>query len=203
MTARQKIAAALSGGGALTAYELSIEAGVPRQAVGAQLKKLLAADLVAVEVQGRHRYFRLAEDQAAAGRRPRRVRTGPKDPVLRKARSCYGHLAGDLGVALYDGLARHGRIRVVGDKLDLTEPGREFFRGIGIDLDGIEGARRPTCRRCLDWSVRRSHLAGGLGLALLAQFCELGWARRPAGSRLVQFSTAGERAFRSRFGLDA
>jgi DNA-binding transcriptional ArsR family regulator len=207
--ARAEMLTALMAGQALTATELAHVADVTKQTVSAHLAKLLEAKLVAVEAQGRHRYFRLADRDVAqlleslmgvafrAG--AVRLRSSPREPALRKARVCYDHLAGELGVLVYDSLEKR-RIVHRGDAgLELTAAGRRFFAGAGIDIDALSRQRRPLCRPCLDWSMRRHHLAGSVGAALLERCLALGWARRLKASRVVEFSAAGERALRSRY----
>lgn len=200
--ARANMLTTLMAGGALTASELAAEAGITVQTASSHLKKLEAADLLMQRKQGRHRYFALADDDVgalletmmglAARRGLTRTRSGPKDPALRKARVCYNHLAGELGVALYDGLLRSGALNEHEGEPELSAYGRSRMSGFGLDLAALESQRRPLCRSCLDWSARRTHLAGSLGQALLAQFEALGWARRVAGSRVVGFSRDGE-----------
>jgi DNA-binding transcriptional ArsR family regulator len=207
--ARAEILTALTAGQALTATELAGVAGVTKQTVSAHLAKLLDARLVAVESQGRHRYFRLDNQDVAQlleslmGVAYRtgavRLRASPRDPALRKARVCYDHLAGELGVLVFDGLEQRRFLRTGGDGLQLTGNGQRFFAGIGIDVEALVSRRRPLCRACLDWSVRRHHLAGALGAALLDRCFERGWARRAKDSRVVNFSPSGEQALRERF----
>jgi DNA-binding transcriptional ArsR family regulator len=211
--ARADILTALLAGQALTATELAEVAGVTKQTISAHLAKLLDAKLLSMEKQGRHRYFRLADDDVArllenlmgvayrAG--AVRVRSSPREPALRKARVCYDHLAGELGVLVFDSLKRRRLLTLVnGNGVPaLTRPGRRHFREFGIDLPALESERRPLCRACLDWSMRRHHLAGALGAAVLRRCLELRWARREKASRVVSFSTAGEKALRSQFGL--
>src|SRR6266566_3084005 len=208
--ARAEILTALTAGQALTATELAGVAGVTKQTVSAHLAKLLEARLVSVENQGRHRYFRLDNRDVAqlleslmgvayrAG--AVRLRASPREPALRKARVCYDHLAGELGVVVYDGLLARRLLRSTGDRLGLSGHGERFFEAFGIDLDALTSRRRPLCRACLDWSARRPHLAGALGAALLSRFVALGWARIGKGSRVVTFPESGERALRERFG---
>ncbi len=131
-----------------------------------------------------------------------RTRTGPKAPELRKARICYDHLAGEMGVAMFDAMTR-ARLIAQGESLTLTKRGTEFVRDFGIDLEALADARRPLCKSCLDWSQRRSHLAGSLGAAMLARFYDLRWARRDRASRAVIFSPQGERDFRRLLRLEA
>ncbi|MDZ4868602.1 MAG: winged helix-turn-helix domain-containing protein [Alphaproteobacteria bacterium] len=209
--ARANMLTALSSGAALTASELAAEAGVTKQTASAHLAKLLDAELLAVESQGRHRYFRLhGEDVGdlleslmgvAAQRGTSRVRTGPREPALRRARVCYDHLAGDLGVSLFDAMRAGKWITVDGQDVTVPKTGRTAFAAFGIDVAELETVRRPLCRTCLDWSVRRSHLAGTLGAAILDRIFELGWAKRAKGTRVVDFTTAGERAFTAQFKL--
>jgi DNA-binding transcriptional ArsR family regulator len=206
--ARAEMLSALMGGQALTATELAQVAGVTKQTVSAHLAKLLDARLLAVESQGRHRYFRLADRDVAqlleslmgvayrAG--AVRLRSSPREPALRKARVCYDHLAGELGVLVFEGLDERRLLRLSGEG-GVTPRGREFFAELGLDTDALARERRPLCRTCLDWSMRRHHLAGALGAALLRRCYELGWARREKGSRVVLFSPTGEKALRERF----
>ena len=165
----------------------------------------------AVEAQGRHRYFRLSNRdvthllESLMGVAYRvgavRVRSSPREPALRKARVCYDHLAGELGVLVYDSLEERHYLRKGSEGPELTARGRGFCLGLGIDLEALQRQRRPLCRACLDWSVRRHHLAGSVGAALLERCLDAGWARRAKGSRVVTFSPAGERALRAQFGL--
>ena len=203
--ARANILTALMGGKALTATELSAEAGVTIQTTSSHLKKLEGAKLLRLRKQGRHRYFALADDDVgslletmmglAAKRGLLKTMTGPKDKALRKARICYNHLAGDLGVHLYDSMIANGRMKESGEQILLTAPGIRFVVDFGIDMDSIQKLRRPLCKSCLDWSSRRTHLAGALGTAFLNRFYELRWASLKKGSRVIAFSRYGETQF--------
>jgi DNA-binding transcriptional ArsR family regulator len=203
--ARANMLTALIGGEALTAGELAREAGVTAQTASSHLAKLAAGGLIAPRKQGRHVYYALGGSDIAAlleklmhlAERTghRRTRPGPAEPALRKARVCYDHLAGELGVALFDGLMAKRLLARRGDALVLTRKGEDFARDLGIDLDALTAGRRAVCKDCLDWSVRRNHLAGGFGTALLQRFYALGWARREKASRVVTFTPPGLRAF--------
>jgi DNA-binding transcriptional ArsR family regulator len=207
--ARATILMGLMDGRALTATELSRAAGVTKQTASSHLSKLVGARLVAVESVGRHRYFRLTDHDVGSvveglvGLAHRvgsiQVDAGPPDPALRKARVCYDHLAGDLGVLVFDGLREQGVLRTTGKRMALTERGEELCQSMGIDLDALKRGRRPLCLACLDWSARRPHLAGALGAAILDRVFALGWARRGKGTRVVLFSALGERSLRARF----
>nr|WP_319382718.1 helix-turn-helix transcriptional regulator [uncultured Roseibium sp.] len=201
--ARANILGALLSGKALTATELAGEAGITGQTASSHLKKLLEGGLLAQAKQGRHRYYQLAGPEVAsvleavmglAARKGHlRVRTGPRDPAMRAARVCYDHLAGDMAVRIFDSMQSRGFLKVTEEKsgIGLTERGEAFVCDAGIDLEGLKSSRRPLCRACLDWSERRSHLAGSLGAAFLAKFQSEGWIRREKESRVVHISPIG------------
>ncbi|XUM20551.1 ArsR/SmtB family transcription factor [Bradyrhizobium oligotrophicum S58] len=211
--ARANMLTALLSGRALTATELAQEAGVTPQTASSHLAKLEGGGLVEPEKQGRHRYYRLADPDVAdvleklAGLAARaghmRVRTGPKEPELRRARICYDHLAGDLGVQMLDSMVRQKLVRRRKQEIVLTQDGEHFLaQHLRISPEMLAHPRRPVCKACLDWSARRHHLAGTLGAALMKRFTELKWAARDAtpGSRVVNFSRAGEKHFAALFG---
>jgi DNA-binding transcriptional ArsR family regulator len=208
--ARANMLEALMGGKALTASELAREAGVTPQTASSHFAKLAGGGLVTIEKQGRHRYYRLSGTDIAevleglAGLAMRaghlRTRTGPKDPALRRARVCYDHLAGDLGVRMFDGMQKRNLIRGNPASIDLTRSGEQFCDRLGLDLEALRRMKRPLCKTCLDWSARRHHLAGALGAALLSRFYELKWARRESQSRIVTLSPKGETQFNRLFG---
>jgi DNA-binding transcriptional ArsR family regulator len=203
--ARADVLTALMADRALTATELAAIAGVTKQTMSAHLSKLLDAALVAVDQQGRHRYFRLADEDVAGlleslmgvAFRTGAVRllSSPREPALRKARICYDHLAGELGVTAYEALLRHGALEISQERLRLGASGAEWFRRVGIDTEAAAGQRRTFCRPCLDWSERRHHLAGSLGAALLSRLQQLKWATRDRNSRVLRFTPRGQRAF--------
>jgi DNA-binding transcriptional ArsR family regulator len=211
--ARANMLTALLTGRALTASELAHQAGVTPQTASSHLSKLEAGGLVEPEKQGRHRYYRLTGPDVAgvleglAGLAARaghmRVRTGPKDPALRRARICYDHLAGDLGVRMLESMKEQRLVRQKKQDIELTAEGESFLaKALQIRPETLAHPRRPVCKACLDWSERRHHLAGTLGAALMNRFAELKWAARDAtpGSRVVHFSRNGEKRFAALFG---
>ncbi|MEM9012403.1 MAG: winged helix-turn-helix domain-containing protein [Pseudomonadota bacterium] len=203
--ARANMLTALMSGKALTVSELAAEAGVTIQTASSHLSKLDAGGLLRPRKQGRHKYFSLANDDVAhvleglmglaAGAGHLRKRTGPRDAELRQARVCYNHLAGDMGTQMFDSLIARGHLVLDGGDLALTESGEAFAASLEIDVDGLRRARVPLCRECLDWSERRSHLAGSLGRALLSRFEELSWVKRDRKTRVVSFSQRGAKEF--------
>ena len=211
--ARANMLTALMTGRALTASELAQEAGITPQTASSHLSKLEMGGLIEQEKQGRHRYYRLTDPDVAgvleglAGLAARaghmRVRTGPKDPALRRARICYDHLAGDLGVQMLDSMRQQRLVRQKKQEIELTAEGEQFLaQNLQISPDMLAHPRRPVCKACLDWSERRHHLAGTLGAAMMSRFGELKWAVRDSapGSRIVNFSRNGEKRFSALFG---
>lgn len=206
-SARANMLIALMDGRALTASELAQAGGIMLPTASGHLSRLVEAGLLVVRKQGRHRYFALSGTDVAdavealmglaqrTGAVP--VRTGPRHAALREARVCYDHLAGERGVALLESLYRRGFVEGAGDVV-LTEAGRAYVTGLGVDLDRLAGSRRPICRTCLDWSERRAHLGGALGAALLDLMDARGWLRREEG-RVLRFSSAGALAFEEAF----
>lgn len=205
--ARANMLSALMGGTALTASELALEAGVSLPTASSHLSKLMEGGLLTLASQGRHRYYGLAGPQVAgmieaitgvaAAVGPQRVRPGPRDAAMRVARVCYDHLAGDQAVAMLDRLVARQVLLRNDEEIRLGPSAASHFAAIGIDVEGK--ARRPVCRACLDWSVRRSHLAGTLGAAILDKILAEKWARREKDSRAVIFSPTGKRAFEKTF----
>lgn len=205
--ARANMLSALMGGTALTASELALEAGVSLPTASSHLSKLMEGGLLTLASQGRHRYYGLAGPQVAgmieaitgvaAAVGPQRVRPGPRDAAMRVARVCYDHLAGDQAVAMLDRLVARQVLLRNDEEIRLGPSAASHFAAIGIDVEGK--ARRPVCRACLDWSVRRSHLAGTLGAAILDKILAEKWARREKASRAVIFSPTGKQAFEKTF----
>ena len=209
--ARANMLAALMDGRALTATELAGIAGITAQTASTHLARLEAGGLITPQKQGRHKYFSLSGAKAgqlieslmdfAADRGQLRHRPGPKDEAMRKARICYDHLAGDLGVRMFDSLVARGHLAFDQSQIGLSAEGEVFLTAAGIDLAGLRRSRRPLCRCCLDWSERRDHLAGSLGAALFDMIIARGWAKRDAKSRAVNFTRNGEQAFRTLFAV--
>lgn len=209
--ARANILAALMDGRALTATELSMAAGVGKSTTSIHLGKLEQGGLVTPAKQGRHRYYALTGTEIAEvlealmGLAQKtgatRVRTGPRDADLRHARICYDHLAGEMGVALYDALASQKAIDISDADVALTPIGDDLLTKLGVDVGALRSNRRKMCRGCLDWSMRRNHLAGSVGSAIWQRVESLGWARRGKDSRAIHFTKKGASAFQDAFGI--
>ncbi len=208
--ARANMLAALMDGRALTATELATVAGITPQTASGHLARLTESGLLAMERQGRHRYHRLASPAVAqmiestmsvAAPRRKAVVVGPRDAALRRARTCYDHLAGQLGVAIADTMVSRALVELSPDGGALTENGALFLRGIGVEIDLGRPTGRVFCRPCLDWSERRPHIAGAVGAALCRACFARGWVRRIEGTRAVAVTPSGNAAFKETFGL--
>lgn len=209
--ARSKMLIALMGGKALTATELSLEADISAQTASSHLAKLVEGGLLVVRKQGRHRYFQLKGEEVAglienmlnisSSLSEESVFTGPKDKNLRASRICYDHMAGELATQLYESLVDKQFIKDNISESTLSEEGRQFFLYLGADLSELSGLKRPLCKPCLDWSERKSHLAGSIGKWVLSDVIQRKWAKRDLNSRALRFSNDGLKAFKKRYGL--
>jgi DNA-binding transcriptional ArsR family regulator len=196
---------------AYTATELAAMAGVAASTASAHLSRLLAAGLIECRPQGKHRYFRLADAQVAGALESLMVVAAHTDryalsstpPALRRARSCYDHLAGRIAVDLHDALLARGWLTGQGGAYQLTECGADRLDELGIHIQVIAASRRRFAYPCMDWSERRSHLGGALGAALMERLIERGWLSREIEGRALRVSAAGRRALRDRLGIDA
>ncbi|OUS89634.1 helix-turn-helix transcriptional regulator [Rhodococcus sp. NCIMB 12038] len=224
---RARVLMALADGRALPAGMLASEAGVTASTISEHLTRLVDAELLTAERQGRARYFRLADPSVAEALEAiarisppepiRSLRQGTRAHALRRARTCYNHLAGRLGVtvmaALIDeglltgGDGRHHRAAVdrlsapgTGVSYRLTSHGRSRLTTFGLDLPAPGGERRAI-RYCVDWSEQRHHLAGPLGAALTDRMFDLGWLRRTDQRRVVRLTEAGRHGLHDTFGV--
>jgi len=203
--ARANMLLALMSGIALTSNELAREAGVSASTASTHLSQMASCGLVNGRKQGRFKYFSLASAHVAhaiealvavssqAGHL--RVRPGPKDDKMRRARTCYDHLAGHLAVGMFEHWVAAGVLKWRDDEVFLTRKGRTFLLGRGIDAAALALERRPLCRTCIDWSERRHHLGGSVGAAVFLQLLGKGWGRREGRDRTVRVSPLQERAF--------
>ena len=210
-TARATILAALMGGQALTASELAFLARVSRSTASEHLVKLTEARLISVTRQGRYRYYRIASPLVArmiesiiavaaievpSRYQPRSIR----DEGLRFARTCYDHVAGQVGVAIADALVANGHVVLGEDGGEVTESGTRFLSSFGADLR--PRGKRIFCRPCLDWSERRYHVAGLVGTEIWRRCLELRWLARERDSRALRLTAAGKAGLLATFGVD-
>jgi len=211
--ARATMVSALVDGRALTASELASAARITPQTASTHLAKLTAAGVLSVVRGGRHRYFRLASPTVAhmidgivavaLEKRPRYRPLSGQARALSAARMCYDHLAGRLSVDLTDSFVAREYIVVDEEVAEITAVGIRFLTEFGISRATLRSARRHFCRLCLDWTERRPHIAGGVGVAVTKRCFDLGWIERMSRSHAVIVTPLGRRGFRKTFGIDA
>lgn len=209
---RAAIIITLLDGRARTAGELATVAGVTPQTISSHIHKLVDGRMLVVTRQGRHHYHHLARPEAieaiegltslAAGMRGRLRRPGPRDEALRAGRTCYDHFAGRFGVSLTDALRDNGALVDNGRIFEITPTGERLLAKLGVDVPALRQGRRPICRRCIDWSERRPHLAGTVGATLTLNAFKANWVQRVGVGRAVQPTTNGLKHFRSVFGAN-
>ncbi|RAJ08623.1 DNA-binding transcriptional ArsR family regulator [Chitinophaga skermanii] len=201
----------LLDGRAYTAMELAICADTSPQNISMHLSKLLAADLLTVERQGRHRYYRFSRQEVAyaiealANLIPQKKNKKPVttiDTDIKYCRSCYDHLAGKVGVLLTENLVTKRVIELDDKAYQVTQKGIKFFSELGIDVATLKDKRRLFAVPCLDWSERKYHLAGSLGAAMLAQLLELDWMRRKKDSRAIYITAKGSSELYNNFQIE-
>lgn len=203
--ARATMLWSLLDGRAYTAGELALVANISPQSASNHLNKLIEADLLKMEKQGKHRYYRFAKAEVATaleaisqliphkGQMPRD--RSFKNGDIQYARTCYDHLAGWVAVNITQGLVQQKIILLRNDEYDVTKKGEVWFEQIGVDMAAVKQQKRFFARPCLDWTERKHHLAGALGAALLDQMLALNWIRRKANERTVVLTGKGEKAF--------
>jgi DNA-binding transcriptional ArsR family regulator len=213
-SARAAMLWTLIDGRARPAGELAFAANVSAQSASGHLAKLVQAELLEVQTQGRHRYYRLAshdvalalESLAAIAPRPQ-ARPLPASrgtpPALRYARTCYDHLAGELAVKLLAHLEKKACLVRTEKDFEVSAKGEKLFAGLGIDTGQLRQAKRRFACGCLDWSEREFHLGGALGAALLQQLEQRRWLLRVQKSRVMQLTPQGSQGMREAFGFTA
>ena len=216
---RARMLAHLLDGTLATAGELARAVDVTPQTASAHLAKLLDAELVSMRAQGRHRYFKLADGDIAHALEALAIvaeRSTTVDPgrgkwsldanrPLREARSCYGHLAGRLGVHLHDALIERDVLVLGGDRFELSASGQQCLSELDFDAASVSpsisrGIVRGIVYPCVDWSERRDHFAGPLAVGLLDHFIAKRWMTRVPDSRALSVSAQGRRALSDLFG---
>lgn len=194
------------------ASELAYMANIKPQTASFHLSKMVAANLVTVEQQGRHRYYGIQNQEVAQIMETllsitppveiRSLNQAAENEALRQARTCYDHLAGKLGIQLTNSLLSAGVLSEVEDHYTVTEKGEDFFKAFQVDLGRVKRKRRSFTHRCLDWSERRHHLAGALGHALLERLLELHWIQRVSSTRAIKITPEGKKGLKEIFHID-
>ena len=198
----------LLDGRAFTATELAIAADTSASNISMHLAKLLQADLLRVETQGRHYTFARKEIAYAIEAMthllplPKKQQLPDENiPAVKQCRTCYDHIAGKTGVAITDSLLQQKLLIANGNNFTLSTKGNKWFAGMGIDVEAVQQQRRSFLRPCLDWSERRYHIAGSLAAALLTAMLSQDWLRRIKHSRAVIVTAKGEKNLYTSLGI--
>ncbi|MGN7360366.1 ArsR/SmtB family transcription factor [Paenibacillus sp. SAF-054] len=201
----------LLGGKALPASDLAHAAHISPQTASSHLAKLVQGGLLIHESYGRHKYFRLANQEVAhtleamltiSPSKPiRSLRESDELKQMRHCRTCYDHLAGKVGVALTDRFLELRWLEESGKDYVLNLEGKEKLRIWGAEVDDSAKKRRHYARQCLDWSERRHHLAGYLGAAITKRLFELQWIERLHQGRAIRVTSKGIKGLSLEFGL--
>jgi DNA-binding transcriptional ArsR family regulator len=215
--ARARMVWLLIDGTSRPAGELAYAANISAQSASGHLAKLLRGGLLRAEAHGRHRYFSIGSAEVAsmiegmaslaALTRPRLPRPPRLEPTVPKhflqARTCYGHLAGELAVLVLAGMLKKRWLHTTGRDYSVTKRGAQELTALGVDLAHVQKTRRVFASACIDLTQRRPHLGGALGEALLNVYVDRGWVKRQSRSRAVIITPSGHQSFRRVFGANA
>lgn len=198
---RVEILTTLMGNKALTSGELAIIANVTPQTVSSHLAKLLNGGLVNCECIGKHKYYYLASDSVAdlletmLQFKPQLEIDIPShskiDPQLKFARTCYKHLAGNVGVTIATNLIKIGALSFDG-KFNITHNGVDLFESLGIDIHSARLKNKILIKPCLDWTERKFHVGGQIGNELFALLIKNDWLRLGTLHRSVYLTELGK-----------
>jgi DNA-binding transcriptional ArsR family regulator len=208
---RAKMLWNLLDGRAHTASELAFAADISATAVSNHLSKLLNADIVKVEVQGRHRYYSFSKPEVAyvieslANLASEKIISKDKKSVatdgIKFCRTCYDHLAGFVGVKVVEALEKKSFLKKSQAAYAVTEKGWQWFADFDISKNEFTNNRRPLTRQCLDWSERRPHLAGQLGAVFFEKMLQKRWFKKVQFSREMVVTSKGRKELYNLLGI--
>ncbi|WP_088051150.1 ArsR/SmtB family transcription factor [Virgibacillus dakarensis] len=191
--------------------DLAYMVGIKPQTASYHLAKMVEADVIDVETHGRHRYYGIRNQeiaqvmesflQIAPPVEVRSLRQSFEEEALRRARTCYDHIAGSLGVKLTNALLENQFLREGQKEFHVTTEGEAFFSEMQIEISQLKKNRRKFCHKCLDWSERRHHMAGAVGKAMLDRLLELNWIQKTPNSRALKITSLGEKGLNEKFGI--
>lgn len=204
---RMRMLCELMDGRAHTGKELAGLAGIAPNTASDHLARLMDIGFVKGLRSGRFVYYRIASD-AVADVLERLSALSPTDHLVRSprkgppkeliARTCYNHIAGRLGVLLAARLQNFGWVEISGDAVTISAKGLRHLNSIGVLTSDTPA---PRCKSCLDWSERRLHLSGPLGVILLDHAIAQEWLKRPATGRALTITTTGHAALHRYFDI--
>lgn len=209
-------------GGPVTVSQLTALTGATQSNVSNHLAVLRERGLVRAIRDGRQMLYEapnpavanLIEALIAVAQAPEKPTPERVSPPLARARTCYDHLAGQVGVAIFDALVEHGALEIpayapgkragrVGPSttVEATAQGETLFRELGVDVENARQQKRRFAYACVDWTERRPHLGGALGAALYAAVVARGWVARQPDTRAIIVTDAGRQGLREYLGI--
>jgi DNA-binding transcriptional ArsR family regulator len=187
---------------AYTATELASSADTSPQNISMHLNKLVKADLLTVERQGRHKYYRFSKPEVAyaieaignllPNDKHKMITSNNDNSAIKYCRTCYDHLAGKVGVLITESLLKHQIVEIETNTYKVTKKGVLFFSELDINIEHLKEYRRILAKPCLDWSERKHHLAGALGASLLDKMLSLNYIRKTNNSRAIVITSKGQ-----------
>jgi DNA-binding transcriptional ArsR family regulator len=195
---------------AYTAIELSNIVETSAQNISIHLSKLVNAELLSVESQGRHKYYKLSSQEVASAiegianliPKGKHKKIFTNNSNIKYCRTCYDHLAGKIGIEITEKLLFENYIKLENKIFIVTEKGEIFFKDLGINLIELKKQRRIFAKPCLDWSERKHHISGSLATAMLIKFLELDWIRKIPNSRAIIITSNGNKGFNEKLKIN-
>ncbi|WP_299156601.1 helix-turn-helix transcriptional regulator [uncultured Tenacibaculum sp.] len=202
----------LLDGRAYTATELANCSGISLQSASNHLAKLLQKNILSVEKQGRHRYYKFSSPDVAqviesmasllSLQQDYKKVKKPKASAFTYARTCYNHLAGEVGVIITEALISHNIISPLNKEYIVTATGKQWFLKLDINIDETQNLKRSFAHQCLDWSERKHHLAGALGDVFLETLLKEDWFRKHKNTRELIITAKGKQHLKQLLNID-
>jgi len=195
--------------GEATYAELQQHLDISQSNLSNHLGVLCKANLISKISNGRRNSYEIASPDAAQLiellQNLQKSAPNPKSPVknIALARTCYDHLAGKLGVSIFNSLVNQGAIiynqpivdpAYFSKEISLGVNADKTFKAFGVDLSNITAVNRKYAYACLDWTEKKPHLAGALGAAVYHAMTEQKWIARHEEKRVIRITDSGKKA---------
>lgn len=200
----------LSSGKALPAGELAKLANVKPQTASDHLSKLIEANLITVEKWGRHRYYKITDEKVidvinalaiiSPSMESKSLKETTKKRKLSFMRTCYGHIAGKMGVKFTESLLEKGYMEDCEEYYKLTESGKAWLKCLGLETDN-KLYSKPIIKH-IDWTERKHHIAGPIALEITKKLFELYWIQKCEINRCLRITKKGEKSFKTHLDMN-
>ncbi|MBV9803845.1 MAG: winged helix-turn-helix transcriptional regulator [Solirubrobacterales bacterium] len=207
---RLRVVDRLGHAGPATVSRLAAELGASLPQLSNHLRRLRDAGLVEVRRSGRQAVYELADPglqqllpllDSITGRVLEGTARDASTPQV-PSRTCYDHLGGAIGVAIYRGLRDRDAVRPQADgTVELGPTAGETFGALGVDVESLTPGRQRLAFECLDSTERAPHLAGALGDALTEALLRRRWIKRRPGSRVIALTPGGAEKLQAALGI--